>query len=184
MGPRLFEKADPEGQIWTKRAEIVGAMIDDARAANSAPDMELLLWQTAMGFWEVQRGHSIDGLRYIEPALHSWKSMLGANTWVTYVEQIKACADAQLALHESPVSPDKLRSAVATLEDGAPIFVGRRSGDPVHRLVLETLCAAYGTDGLNLLDRYQRTRPLLDSVRDGIKPASPGPTIDAAQPKK
>jgi hypothetical protein len=177
MGPKLFTKADPDGLIWTKRSQMVGAMIDEAKTTGASPDMELLLWQTAMGFWEAQRAHAADAQRILEPALQAWRKMLGpADAWVSYVAEIKACADTRATLQQSPVVKDDLRRAVASLESGIPVFVGRRSADPVHRLVLETLCDAYSTDGLNVPEKYQRTRVLLDNVRDGIKPPTPGPT--------
>lgn len=169
LGPVVFDQADPDGVIWSKRFDIVRSFLADAKAAHEENDIASIQWEAVLGYWELRRGDAAGAAQTLAHNLTASRKKLGDDSWTRYVEQLRACADARVALKQarSPGRDATLAAVVAVLEKAPTHFTGRRAGDPAHRLILETLRDAYLPEGLNSPESLHRARALLDKAQAG-----------------
>ena len=154
MGRTLLMNPDLRGGIVSNRITYVEQMLRRAQRNGRAEDIDMLMWQSCLAFWYLQRGEGNDydkGLTTLHSNRQSLELILQpGDLWLVYLDFIEAGGIVRSILHHA--DPDveldeatmaRLREHEETLASEGEIFRDVNFGDPLHWFVLETLIAMY-----------------------------------------
>ncbi len=161
FGPEIFGKGDHGLGLWELRIQIIGDLLDKARARGGQDSFHTLLWESALSFWLINDGRYAEAKQLLADNSAKWGAILDpADLWLLHLRGMQACLTVGLA------ESDDLARAASTLEQVESVLSVDEHGSGLHRLVLTHLLKVYGP---TLLDRPQRRIEIDAALRKAME---------------
>ena len=148
-------------ELWRQRVDIIRDLVQQRRIEGGEPDLETLLWESALGFWLIKIGEYREAEPLLSQNYANWKAILAPDDpWLAHLQAIQASAvvirltDEQQQFDSVPNENRELLAAEATLERVDQMLEEHAPGSPIHILVLDHLRILYGPELLDQPDRY------------------------------
>ena len=147
--------------LWKLRIQVVGDLLDKARARGGQDSFHTLLWESALAFWLINDGRYAEAEQLLPDNSAKWGAILDpADLWLLHLRGMQACLTVGLA------ESDDLDRAASTLEQVESSLSVDEHGSGLHRLVLTHLLKVYGP---TLLDRPQRLIEIDEALRKAME---------------
>jgi hypothetical protein len=151
MAAPVFFSSDADARdLYSKRSDAVRALLQHARESGRENDLEVLVWQTVYGYWQIRLNNLAEARQVLEENAARLRAVKPGDPWIDSVEALLACIDGQTAL--AAVGPDRaelLRTAAQALGTVDVESGSLRLGLPVRRLVFATQAELYGSQALH-----------------------------------
>ncbi|MEE8155511.1 MAG: serine/threonine-protein kinase [Phycisphaerales bacterium] len=160
-GPTVLGEGPDRLELWRLRVDIIRKLVMDARAAGRVHTLDILLWESTLGFWLIKIGEYREAEPLLSQNYANWKAILAPeDPWLAHLESIQASAvvirlsDERQPSDNVPNENRELLAAKATLERVNQILEEDAPRSPIHILVLDHLRILYGPELLDQPDRY------------------------------
>jgi hypothetical protein len=175
FGPELFGPDAGVQRIWENRIEVVGQLAAESRNSGRTPHLEERLWQTYHGFLLMRDNRVDEATALLTENRAAFASFLAPDDrFLSQIDAILACGvikKAEFMTKEERSQPgvmDEVAEAVDRLVSYERMFRGRRFGDAVHQMIIDTLLTACGP---GMLDRPEVKRQMVNT-KEAIQEAN------------
>jgi hypothetical protein len=169
LGPELFGPESGPERIWQNRIEAVRKLATESRDAQKAPHLEELLWQTYLGFLLMRADQVDEAENVLNANRAALVSILSPDDrYIAEIDAILACGvikKAEFMSKEDRSRPEVMEGverAADLLAGHEQLFRGRRFGNAIHKMIVESLLVACEP---GMLDRPELKRRMIETQR-------------------
>ncbi|CAG1007834.1 Serine/threonine-protein kinase PrkC [Phycisphaerales bacterium] len=140
LGPRVLPTNEDSVELWKRRIDIVGGIVEKARQEGRSNEFEPLLWEGALCVWLMQADRSVEALPRIDSLRDRWSTKLEPNDpWLLELESMRWCA-----LSMTPMSSEEqpVEARLAALEKADTMSQQLPLRPPSLRLLIKQSRAA------------------------------------------
>ncbi len=173
FGPTVLADTPERFELWEMRIDVVRDLLNDARARGDADLFQMLLWESALGFWLIKNGEYGEAEDLLAASYTKCEAILDpVDSWLVHLRAMRDCAlVGRIAGENGPstISPDTLRelhNAEASIEEAERLLNEAAPASALHRLVLDHLQLLYGPDVLNDRQRLAGVEARIESLPD------------------
>jgi len=165
LGPELTERSEQWAALRQERIDRLRSVINEEISAGRGKGLEALLWESMLGYHLLRDERFDEAIEVLTRNRAAFAARLDPDDlYLTMIDQMLACGRIMRSAampreqRKDPAVLAEVRRATEFLERTESIFQGRRSGDALHRLVVECLVSAYGQGMLDIPDRASAAR--------------------------